>query len=184
MTTRRSVDPPKPEPSSALRRAVILAVAVAASVATGAAAAVLFWARTPARDTQVARFTLPITGRQHTHAVPPRRYRLARRLADRLRCRRADLSPARRRGGGTASGWRRSRDPPGVLSGRAIAGVLGGRRAQTDLDCRRCAGDDLSGHARAVRHRLGRQRDPVHAVREGTDARVMPMAARKQPSCG
>ncbi len=55
------VDPPKPEPSSALRRAVILAVAVAASVATGAAAAVLFWARTPARDTQVARFTLPIT---------------------------------------------------------------------------------------------------------------------------
>ena len=54
------VDLPKPAPSSVLRRGLTLAAVVAASAAAGAAAVAMFWLRSPAPDTPVARFAVPI----------------------------------------------------------------------------------------------------------------------------
>ena len=104
----------------------------------------MFWLRSPAPDTPVARFALPIPdGRMLTLSrravtVSPDGSQIAYAADGRIYLRLVAEAEAR------LPGWRRSGDPPDVLSGGAIARVLGGRRAQTDLDRRRCAGDDLS----------------------------------------
>ena len=172
MTSRRRWTCQSPRLHPSLRRGLSLAAVVAASAAAGAAAVAMFWPAFAAAGHAGGALPVPMPdGRTLT---------LSRRAVavspdgsqHRLRCRWADISPARRGGGGTANSRRRSGDSPGVLSGRAIAGVLGGPAPETDLDCRRCASDDLCGRARAVRDRLGRQRDPVLEAGDGTDARV------------